>query len=134
MWDRAMIYDLLIVDDQAGVRRFLSEAFSGEGYTVETASNGAEAVKKASARPPSLILLDFKMPGMSGFETLEELRRIAPDAPVIVITAFNDPDIVDEAKKRGAQCCINKPFDLHEILTLVKGLLAEEESGRQIQI
>lgn len=128
-----MIYDLLIVDDQAGVRRFLSEAFSGEGYTVETASNGAEAVKKASASPPSLILLDFKMPGMSGFETLGELRKIAPDAPVIVITAFNDPEIVDEAIKRGAKCCINKPFDLYEVRTLVKGMLAEEKSGRQIK-
>lgn len=128
-WYRVMIYDLLIVDDQAGVRLFLSEAFSEAGYNVETASNGAEAVEKASARPPSLILLDFRMPGMSGLETLGELRKTVPDAPIIMITAFNDRDIIDEIKKRGAACCINKPFDLHEIRTLVKGLLVKEEKG-----
>jgi two-component system response regulator (stage 0 sporulation protein F) len=129
VWYRVMIYDLLIVDDQAGVRLFLSEAFSEDGYTVETASNGAEAVEKASARPPSLILLDFRMPGMGGLETLVELRKIVPDAPIVMITAFSDHDIIDEIKESGADYCINKPFDLHEIRALVKGL-AKEEKGR----
>lgn len=129
VWYREMIYDLLIVDDQAGVRLFLSEAFSEDGYNVETASNGAEAVEKASARPPSLILLDFRMPGMSGLETLGKLRKIVPETPIIMITAFNEHDIIDEIKKRGADCCINKPFDLHEIRALVKGLLVKEEKG-----
>lgn len=132
-WYRVMIYDLLIVDDQAGVRLFLSEAFSEGGYTVETASNGAEAVVKASARPPSLILLDFRMPGMSGLETLGELRKIVPDAPIIMITAFSDHDIIDEIKERGADYCINKPFDLNEIRALVKGLLVKEEKGRSCE-
>ena len=124
-----MIYDLLIVDDQAGVRLFLSEAFSEAGYNVETASNGAEAVEKACARPPSLILLDFRMPGMSGLETLGELRKIVPDAPVIMVTAFKDHEIIDEIKEKGADYCISKPFDLHEIRALVKGLLVKEEEG-----
>jgi two-component system response regulator (stage 0 sporulation protein F) len=123
---QVMIYDLLIVDDQAGVRLFLSEAFSEDGYTVETASSGAEAVEKASARPPSLILLDYRMPGMGGLETLGELRKIVPNAPIIMITAFSDHYIIDEIKESGADYCINKPFDLHEIRALVKGLVKEE--------
>ncbi|OQA08206.1 MAG: Sporulation initiation phosphotransferase F [Firmicutes bacterium ADurb.Bin373] len=120
-------YNLLVVDDQDGVRRFLREAFTEEGYNVETAANGAEAVRKASIRPPSLILLDIKMPGMSGLELLEGLRQIAPDALVVIMTAYSELDIITEAKKRGAKCYINKPFDLYEVRYLVRDLLAEAD-------
>lgn len=129
----ALAYNLLIVDDQAGVRRFLSEAFAEEGYHVETASSGAEAVKKAGARLPSLIMLDVKMPGMSGLETLEELRQIAPDVPVVMMTAYGELDIIAEAKKREVKCYINKPFDLYEVRYLVRGLLAEEDLKRKMK-
>jgi two-component system response regulator (stage 0 sporulation protein F) len=129
----ALIYDLLIVDDQAGIRRFLYEAFSEEGYNVEMASNGIEALNKVSAKTPSLIFLDFKMPGMSGMETLEELREIAPDIPVVMMSAYGELDIIAEAKKRGVKCYINKPFDLDDVRSLVRGLLAKEESKREIK-
>lgn len=129
----ALTYNLLIVDDQAGVRRFLSEAFCEEGYNVEIASSGTEAVKKAAARLPSLVLLDVKMPGMSGLETLEGLRQIAPDIPVVMMTAYGELDIIAEAKKRGVKCYINKPFDLNEVRYLVKGLLAEEDLKREMK-
>ncbi len=137
VWYTALLYNLLIVDDQDGVRKFLCEAFSGEGYHVETAASGAEAVKKAGVRRPSLILLDIKMPGMSGLQTLEGLRQIAPDAPVVIMTAYSELNIIAEAKKRGVKCFINKPFDLHELRYLIKGLLtagdpaarAEENTG-----
>ncbi len=119
----AKTYDLLIVDDQAGVRLFLAEAFSEEGYHVEVACSGGEAVRKASDSRPSLVLLDIKMPGMNGLETLEELRKIAPGVPVVMMTAYGELDIVTEAKKRGVKHYINKPFDLSEIRCLVKELL-----------
>lgn len=123
------IFDLLIVDDQPGVRRLLSEAFSGEGFRVEMASGGLEAIKKVSAKIPSLILLDIKMPGMSGLETLEELRKIAPDTPVVIMTAYGELDIVAEARKKGVQHYINKPFDLDEARYLIKGLLMEAKAS-----
>jgi two-component system response regulator (stage 0 sporulation protein F) len=129
----ALIHDLLIVDDQAGVRRFLYEAFSEEGYNVEMASNGIEAVKKVSAKTPSLILLDVKMPGMSGLETLEELREIAPDIPVVMMSAYGELDIIAEAKKKGVKCYINKPFDLDDVRNLVRGLLAKKEPKREMK-
>lgn len=129
----ALSYNLLIVDDQAGVRRFLSEAFTAEGYNVETASSGIEAIKKASAKLPSLILLDVKMPVMSGLETLEGLRQIDPDIPVVMMTAYGELDIIAEAKKRGVKCYINKPFDLNEVRYLVRGLLAEEDLKKEMK-
>lgn len=126
------VYDLLIVDDQAGVRRLLYEAFSDEGYRVEMASSGPEAIKKVSSRIPSLILLDIKMPGMNGLETLEELRKITPEIPVVMMTAYGELDIVAEAKRRGVQHYITKPFDLNEVRYLIKGLLVEESARRKM--
>ncbi|HBC91704.1 MAG TPA: two-component system response regulator [Pelotomaculum sp.] len=120
-------YDLLIVDDQAGVRRLLYEAFSDEGYLVETASSGLEAIMKVSDKSPLLVLLDIKMPGMSGLETLDELLKIIPQTPVVMMTAYGELDIVAEAKRRGVKHYINKPFDLDEIRYLIKGLLLEEK-------
>lgn len=121
------VYNILIVDDQAGVRRLLYEALCNEGYRVETAASGPEALKKVSVHVLSLILLDIKMPGMSGLDTLEELRKIAPEIPVVMMTAYGELDIITEAKKRGVQHYIIKPFDLDEVRYLVKGLLAEND-------
>ncbi len=125
------IFDLLIVDDQAGVRRLLREAFCDEGFRVEVASSGLEAIKKVSARVPSLILLDIKMPGMNGLETLEELRKISPETPVVIMTAYGELDIIAEAKKRGVRHYINKPFDLDEARYLIKGLLMEAKAKKE---
>ena len=116
---------VLIVDDQAGVRRLLFEALSNEGYRVEMAASGPEALKKISDRVPSLVLLDIKMPGMNGLDTLEELRKIAPETTVVMMTAYGELDIITEAKKRGVQHYVVKPFDLNEVRYLIKGLLAE---------
>ncbi|NLJ75637.1 MAG: response regulator [Peptococcaceae bacterium] len=121
-------YRLLIVDDQEGVRKFLQEAFAEEGYNVDTAANGIEAVRLAGIRPPSLILLDIKMPGMSGLETLERLHHVAPDALVVLMTAYSELDIIEEAKRKGVRCYINKPFDLYEVRCLVRGLLLAEKT------
>jgi two-component system response regulator (stage 0 sporulation protein F) len=125
-------HDLLIVDDQAGVRRLLYEAFIEEGYRVDMASSGLEAVKKVSAQIPSLVLLDIKMPDMNGLETLEELRKIAPELPVVMMTAYGELDIIAEAKRKGVQHYINKPFDLDEVRYLVKGLLVARDAPEKL--
>lgn len=126
------VYDLLIVDDQAGVRRLLFEAFCDEGYRVEMASSGMEAIKKVSLRIPSLVLLDIKMPGMNGLETLDELHKITPDITVVMMTAYGELDIIANAKRRGVQHYINKPFDLDEVRYLIKGLLLEGKTRRKL--
>lgn len=126
------VFDLLIVDDQTGVRRLLYEAFCEEGYRVEMASSGQEAIKKVSNKIPSLVLLDIKMPGMNGLETLDELRKISPEVPVVMMTAYGELDIIAEAKKRGVQHYINKPFDLDEVRYLIKGLLVDEMAKRKL--
>lgn len=124
---------ILIVDDNAGVRRLLFEVLSDEGYIVESVSSGTEAIQKVRDRTPSIILLDAKMPGMNGIETLRELRKFAPDVPIVVITAYEQQNILVEAKKFGVRYYMNKPFDINEIKCMVRGIFMEEESCKRLE-
>lgn len=121
---------LLIVDDQPGVRRLLFEMLGDEGYLVDMAGSGAEAIRKVFARIPVLVLLDVKMPGMSGIETLEEIKKIAPDVPVVMMTAYGELELLAETKEHGSGYYIKKPFDLEEIRLLIKEILARESEKK----
>ena len=116
-------FSLLVVDDQNGVRRLLYEIFNDEGYLVRMATGGHEALKLVSQEMPDIVLLDIKMPGMNGLETLSELRKINPDLLVLMMTAYGDLEVVGQAKRLGVKLYIVKPFDLDEVRHLVKGLL-----------
>ncbi len=118
-------YDLLIVDDQAGVRKLLYEVFAEEGYRVEVAASGSEAIQKVMGKAPDIILLDNKMPVMSGLETACEIRKLKCNAPIILMTAYGELDIAARAKKLGINHYIDKPFDLNEVRYLVKTLLID---------
>ncbi|MBO8127917.1 MAG: response regulator [Peptococcaceae bacterium] len=116
---------LLVVDDQPAIRHLLKEALAVEGYEVELAANGREAVAKVQERCPDLVLLDLKMPGMSGLETLEQIHSIAPQVPVILITAYGELSNPGKAERMGVKCLIFKPFDLNKVRAVVRKVLAE---------
>jgi two-component system response regulator (stage 0 sporulation protein F) len=116
-------YDILVVDDKAGVRRLIYEALLDDGYLVEQASNGAEAIRKVKQKKYGVILLDVKMPGMNGLETLNEIRKIDRNVPVVMMTAYGELEIMEEAHNKGVKYQISKPFDLNELRALVKGIL-----------
>lgn len=118
-------YSILIVDDQYGLRRLLYELFSDEGYCVRLAAGGLEALKLVSQEMPDIVLLDVKMPLMSGLETLSELKKINPELIVLMMTAYCDLDVVEQAKKIGVKHYIVKPFDVNELRLLVRGLLVD---------
>ena len=117
--------DLLIVDDQPGIRRLLYEVFSDDGYRVDAVAGGHEAIKKAVQLRPRVILLDMKMPGMNGLETLRELKKLYNDAAVVLMTAYGELEIVMQSQKLGVDHYINKPFDLEDIRALIKSLMTE---------
>jgi two-component system response regulator (stage 0 sporulation protein F) len=119
---------ILVVDDQAGVRRLIQELFREIGYRVATAAHGQEAMALCSVERPALVLLDMKMPVMDGLETLRALRNLYPDLPVIIMTAVGDGDRVNEVISAGARSCISKPFDVFELRKLVQEVLKEEQS------
>ena len=119
------LLDILIVDDQTGVRRLLFEALADEGYNVKMASSGTEALKILSGTLPSMVLLDMKMPGMNGFETLQEIRRQYGNLTVVMMTAYGDVEVVNQTRALGVEHYLNKPFDLDDVRVLVKALLGE---------
>jgi two-component system nitrogen regulation response regulator NtrX len=104
---------ILIVDDEPAVREVLSGYFEHQygprGYSVETASDGAEALAAVRRRRPALVLLDIEMPGMDGVEALRGVRAIDPKIPVIMVTGNASSRVAGEVIKDGAYSYLPKP-------------------------
>lgn len=125
---------VLVIDDQPGIRRLLVEVLAEEGYTVITASNGYEGVQQVKDEHPNLILMDMKMPGMDGIETLRELKRIGEADKVIMMTAYGELELVTQAQQLGAYAYITKPFDIIKLCQMVHDQLAAGAGSRELMI
>jgi DNA-binding response OmpR family regulator len=119
---------ILLVDDDAAIRRFLLRVLSAEGYRVLPAANGEEALEFASAARFDLVLLDLNMPEKDGWETFEELTVEHPLLPVIVITA--KPNQLFPALAAGVGALLEKPLDLTRLLQEILRLLRESRQER----
>ena len=128
--DKAIV---LVVDDQPGIRRLLMEVLTEEGYIVYTAANGYEGMQKAKDLNPALILMDMKMPGMDGIETLRELKHINQADKVIMMTAYGELGLVNIAKELGAYAYITKPFDIIELCTMIERVISDKIAASQIK-
>jgi DNA-binding response OmpR family regulator len=117
---------ILVVDDERNIRLTLSRALESPDWSVQTAVNGEEGLQKMATTDIALVLLDLKMPGMSGLEFLELVRRRWPQVRVIIITAHGTIESAVEAMKLGAVDFIQKPFSPDQIRELVRGVLARE--------
>lgn len=111
---------ILIVDDQFGIRILLNEVFQKEGYQTFQAANGIQALDILKKHDPDLVLLDMKIPGMDGIEILKRMKVIDPDIRVIIMTAYGELDMIQEAKNLGAITHFAKPFDIDDIRAAVK--------------
>lgn len=125
----AALNRVLVIDDQPGIRRLLNEVLSDEGYEVMTAGNGYEGVQKAREENPDVILMDMKMPGMDGIETLRELKVLHKADRVIMMTAYGELELVNQAKEIGAYAYITKPFDIMEVCRMVAASIKEHTSA-----
>jgi two-component system response regulator HydG len=117
---------VLVVDDEATICQALSAWLTKEGYHVETASSGPEALACQVDRHFDLYLLDIKMPGMDGLEVLAKIREEQPGATVIMITAHGSIQTAVEAMKRGAVEYLCKPFDPDELSLLMERVAANK--------
>ncbi len=122
---------ILVVDDESEMRAAIKEALQRKGYSVELASNGDDAVKKFSETDYSMVISDMRMPGFGGMEVLREVKRLKPEVPVLLITAFGTIEKAVEAVKEGAVDFIIKPFSLESLEAMVEKALkqVEEISG-----
>lgn len=106
---------VLIVDDQNGIRLLLMEVFNSEGYQTYQASNGRMALEIVRNERPDLVLLDMKIPGMDGLEILKHIKLIDPTITVIMMTAYGELDMINQATELGAVKHFTKPFDIDEL-------------------
>jgi two-component system response regulator (stage 0 sporulation protein F) len=120
---------ILIVDDEQSVREVLSEYFIEQGYSVESASGGEEALALVRRSTPDLVLLDVRMPGIDGVETLRRIRDAAPDISVIMVTANEDVALARETLKLGALDYVAKPFDFVYLERAIMAGLAQSGGG-----
>jgi len=111
---------VLVVDDEKVVREGCRRVLSGKDYEVLTAENGYSALEQLSEDTVDLILLDLKMPGMSGEEVLETVHTNYPEIPVIIITGHGTVDTAVECMKKGAYDFITKPFQIDQFLITIQ--------------
>jgi two-component system, chemotaxis family, chemotaxis protein CheY len=111
---------ILVVDDDDAIRETVAEALELDGFTVDTARNGAEALDLVRAHPPNGIILDLMMPVMTGWQFLEQCRQheLCVGTPVVVMSAYNK--LPEEAAALGVLGCIAKPFDLDILLGAIE--------------
>lgn len=124
--------NILIVDDEYSVRQAIKLIFEEE-YDVYEAKDGEEALKIVKEGKIDLVLLDIKMPGISGMKVLEEIDRIDKDIEIIMVTATKDVDTAVKSLKMGAENYITKPFEMDDLKLMVKRLLGQRKAKKRRQ-
>jgi two-component system, NtrC family, response regulator AtoC len=125
---------ILVVDDDNSVRKLLSVVLGKEGFDVLTADNGLAALDVFRIHSPDIVLMDIRMPEMDGLQALEEISKMRRNATVILMTAYAAVDTAVHAMKLGAFDYIIKPFDIDEILILVKRALEVQQMRNDISM
>jgi len=124
---------ILIVDDEPGVRESLKFSLR-DIYTLDFASTGKEAIEKVERNIPDLVILDIILPDKDGIDVLKEIKSIDGNIPVIMLTAVSRVKIAVEAMKAGAIDYLTKPFDIEELLIVIKNIFNAEKLKGQISI
>lgn len=115
--------NILIVDDEKAIRKTLGEILSYEGYKMDEAGDGEEALKRFKEKSYDVVLCDIKMPKMDGIEFLEKARESNPDVPIIMISGHGTIETAVEAVKKGAYDYISKPPDLNRLLITIRNAM-----------
>ena len=125
---------VLIVDDEENFRHMLSVILKKEGYDVEAASNGEEALQKVTLSPYDQVLCDIRMPKMDGLDFLNEAKKAGVNSTIIMMSAYGTVDIAIEAIKLGAYDYISKPFKPDEVILTLKKAEERERLRRENEL
>ena len=124
--------NILVVDDELGLRHTLSLILQAEGHVVRAASDGAAALERLAEEPADLIISDVRMPGLDGLGFLDRYKAAGGSALVIMMSAYGDDDAALEAIRRGAYDFIAKPFRADQVLLVVRKAIEREGLRREV--
>ena len=111
---------VLLVDDEREFVSALAERLNLRGFDADTATSGEEALEKIAASPPQVVLLDMLMPGMSGLEVLQRIKKDHPEVKVILLTGRGSWDGI-QGEREGAYDCLMKPIQIEELMQIMAG-------------
>ncbi len=123
---------ILLVDDEDTIRLFLEKTLREEGYEALTAATGVEALELTRSELPDLVLLDLKLPDMSGLDVLKEIKEEVPEVCVVMLTAFGDIETAVTAMKKDAFDFVSKPVNLEQLLLTIKKALDSRKLTRDL--
>ena len=114
---------ILIIDDESGIVEEIRSYFEEEGYKVHTADSGELGIQLIQKLKPDVLLIDMKLPDISGLSVLNSARQVSPKSKTIVITGYVDQDLIDEAESLGRDSFLQKPFSLETLKSEIDRLL-----------
>lgn len=124
-----MAKTILVVEDDTGLQKYLKELFLGNGYSVQTASDGIQALNLIQKLPPDLVILDLALPNMGGEAVCSEIRKKYPDLRVIILTAKDGAADIIHGLDLGADDYMTKPFLADELLARIQARLRYRDGG-----
>jgi DNA-binding response OmpR family regulator len=124
---------ILVVDDEAPIRELLCDALGAEGYSIEAAATGAQALQCAQERKPDLLVTDLLLGDCNGLEVIDTIRNQVSDVPAVVITGHGDPEMFSDASRRRPVELITKPLDLDRLHQAVRSELSRNEGLRKLR-
>lgn len=112
---------VLVVDDESLIRWSIAETLKDQGHAVVEAQDGAAAVRalRDSSQPVDAVVLDYRLPDSNDLSLLAQIRRMVPTSPVVLMTAYRAPNIVEGARRLGAYDVLDKPFEMHDLEALI---------------
>jgi len=122
---------ILVVDDDESIRKVLATILEEEGYTVDTAKNGKEAITKSRKNFYNLALIDIRLPDMEGTRLLATVKDTTPRMRKIIITGYPSVQNAIEALNRGADAYVLKPFDMEKVIETIKKQLKEQKDEKK---
>jgi DNA-binding NtrC family response regulator len=117
--------NIIIADDEEGLRFSLASILEMEGYTVKTAHNGKEALELVKSSVFDVAFFDIRMPGLNGVDALKQMKKISPETITVMMTAYAMNDLIKESIEEGAFACISKPFEIEEILSAINEIASK---------
>ena len=118
---------ILVVDDDRRIVKTTCDILNVKGHEAIDAYTGEEGVEKVMSERPDCVLMDIKMPGISGVEAMKQMRAVIPDLPVVLVSAYATEDTLTAAKSDGAYAVLSKPLNFQMVLSFLS-LLRKEES------